>query len=81
MDRITIRLDGQLKQRLETEARSKGVKPSVIIRQALEEHIERQAPAESAYDVAMRLGIIGVFKDGPSDLSSNPAHMEGFGCE
>lgn len=34
---------------------------------------------ESAYDLAVRRGIIGMFKDGPSDLSSNPKHMEGFG--
>lgn len=34
---------------------------------------------ESAYDAAIRLGLIGGIKDGPIDLSTNPAHMEGFG--
>lgn len=31
------------------------------------------------YDAAKKLGIIGVVKDGPVDLSSDPRHMEGFG--
>jgi hypothetical protein len=25
------------------------------------------------------LGIIGIYKDAPPDLSTNPEHMEGFG--
>ena len=35
-------------------------------------------PGESAYDVALRRGLVGVF-DGPADLSTNPKHMQGFG--
>jgi hypothetical protein len=34
---------------------------------------------ESFFDAASRLGLIGSLRGGPSDLSSNPAHMEGFG--
>jgi hypothetical protein len=30
------------------------------------------------YDVLLERGILGCF-DGPSDLSTNPEHMEGFG--
>jgi len=33
---------------------------------------------ESALDVAKRLGLVGCF-EGPSDLSTNPKHMEEFG--
>lgn len=34
---------------------------------------------ETAYDAAERLGLIGCVKDAPSDLSTNPKHLEGFG--
>lgn len=34
---------------------------------------------ESAYEAALRLGIIGCIKNAPSDLSTNPKHFEGFG--
>ncbi len=53
--------------------------PSEIVRQALEAHLERLEPCETAYDLARRLGILGVYKDAPPDLSTNPEHMEGFG--
>jgi putative addiction module CopG family antidote len=39
---------------------------------------------ETAYDVALRAGLIGCIKGeprSPTDLSTNPKHMEGFGRE
>lgn len=33
----------------------------------------------SAYEEFASRGIIGCMKDGPSDLATNPSHMEGFG--
>lgn len=33
----------------------------------------------SALDALERRGLVGCIKSGHSDLSSNPAHMEGFG--
>lgn len=79
MDRISFRVEPELKQRLEAEAKAEGVSPSDLAREALRELLQRRQPRESAYDVAKRIGIIGVFKDGPTDLSTNRAHMEGFG--
>ncbi len=80
MERINVRVDERLKQRLEAEAREKGVRPSDIVRQALEEHVRRQTPRLNCRDLAERLGILGSAKGLPADLSTNPEHMEGFGC-
>jgi hypothetical protein len=33
----------------------------------------------TALQVLQDIGLIGCIKDGPSDLSTNPKHMEGFG--
>ena len=79
MERINVRVDGRLKQQLEAEAREKGVSPSAIVRQVLEEHVRQQPQRESCLDIARRLGIIGSAKGLPTDLSTNPVHMEGFG--
>ena len=79
MVRINVRVDERLKKELEAEAREKGVSPSVVVREAIEEHMRRRTPRESAYDIAKRLGIIGSAKGLPADLSTNPTHMEGFG--
>ena len=79
MERINVRVDERLKHDLEAEAREKGVSPSEIVRQALEEHMRQRIPRESCLDIARRIGILGVYKDTPHDLSTNPEHMEGFG--
>jgi metal-responsive CopG/Arc/MetJ family transcriptional regulator len=79
MDRINVRVERRLKQELEAEARAKGVKPSEIVRQALEEHLRQRASRESCLDIARRIGILGIYKEAPHDLSTNPRHMEGFG--
>ena len=79
MERINVRVDDRLKRELETEARERGVRPSDIVREALEEHLRQRVPKESCLDLALRLGIIGSAKGLPADLSTNPDHMEGFG--
>lgn len=79
MERINVRVDEHLKKEIEAEARETGVSPSQIVRHALEEHMRRRTPRESAYDLAKRLGVIGSTKGLPSDLSTNSKHMEGFG--
>ena len=79
MERINVRIEPWLKQKLEAEAREKGVRPSDIIRLALEEHIQQQTQPVTCRDLAERLGILGSVKGLPTDLSTNPTHMEGFG--
>jgi hypothetical protein len=79
MERINFRVHARLKRALESEAREKGVRPSEIVRQALEEHMRSRAPSPSCRDLAERIGLIGSVKSLPADLSTNPDHMEGFG--
>ena len=42
---------------------------------------ERAAPAvgSTLHDVLQSLGLLGCIEDGPTDLSTNPKYMEGFG--
>jgi hypothetical protein len=79
MERINFRIGHWLKQQLEAEAREKGVRPSDIVRQALEEHMQARTERPNCRDLAERLGLIGSAKGLPRDLSTNPKHMEGFG--
>jgi hypothetical protein len=79
MERINVRVEDTLKQRLEIEATQKGVSPSAIVRQVLEDHIRRQTPLENCLQLAERLGILGSIKGLPADLTTNPDYMEGFG--
>ena len=79
MERINVRVDDRLKRQLESEAEQKGISPSVIVRQLLEEHYQQQPAEENCSQLAERLGIFGSIKGLPTDLSTNPDHMEGFG--
>jgi len=79
MERINVRVEGRLKQQLEAEAREKGVRPSDIVRQALEEHLRQRTPRPNCRELAEQLGVLGAAKGLPADLSTNPKHMEGFG--
>ena len=79
MERINVRVESPLKRRLEIEATKRGVTPSAVVRQALEEHFGRDAPPENCLQLAERLGILGSIKGLPADLTTNPDYMEGFG--
>ena len=79
MERINVRVEARLKQQLEAEARERGVRPSDVVRQALEEHMRQRTPRLNCRDLAERLGILGSAKGLPADLSTNPEYMEGFG--
>jgi Arc/MetJ-type ribon-helix-helix transcriptional regulator len=79
MDRINVRLDPQLKKQLESAARAEGVSPSDVVRAALREHLDAKRPPLSCLDIARQIGIVGVYTDAPSDLSTNKVFFEGFG--
>jgi len=77
MERINIRVDDRLKRELEAEAREKGVRPSDIVRQVLEQHVRGRTPQLNALQLAERLGIVGSAEGLPADLSTKPAYMAG----
>lgn len=79
MPRINVRLDAELRRELEAVARATGVTASDVVRKALEAYLRTRKPRENCLDIARRIGIVGVFEGLPSDLSTNPDHMEGFG--
>ena len=79
MERINVRVESQLKQQLEREAQAPGVSPSAIVRQLLEERYRQPPPSENCHQLAQRLGILGSVPGLPSDLSTNPDFLEGFG--
>jgi predicted DNA-binding protein len=77
--RISIRLTADLRRRIEAAAAKSGKGESAIIREALERQLPAARPAQSAYDLAVKAGIIGIARGNPPDLSTNPRHLDGFG--
>jgi len=77
-DRISVRVEPALRKKLGRIARRFGKSESELVRDVLSEFCQRDS-GQSAYDLAKRAGIIGMIKDAPPDLSTNPKYMEGFG--
>ena len=81
--RITIRLPESLGQRLRHRSRVKGQPESELVREALETYLAQPTEARPAYELAEAAGLIGCIRRGPksppTDLSSNPRYLQGFG--
>jgi metal-responsive CopG/Arc/MetJ family transcriptional regulator len=79
VDRINVRIDGNLKQELEAEAKERGVSPSEVVREALAAHIKSRARKQNCLDLARQIGLIGCARGLPADLSTNREHFDSFG--
>jgi len=77
--RITVRLTGEMHQRLKAAARSHGERESDLVRTAVERQLAVEDQALTAYEHAKKAGLIGVVRGASRDLSTNPKHFKGFG--
>ena len=77
---LTIKISSTMEQELLEASDQAHLSKSELVRRALEAYIGQRkttAPFVSALDQAGDL--VGCFSGGPSDLSSNPRHLDGFG--
>jgi Arc/MetJ-type ribon-helix-helix transcriptional regulator len=79
--RLSVRLTKALEKRLKEITRTTGRSESEVVREALATYQPKvdESARESCLDLAKRLGLVGDVKGLPSDLSTNPTYMEGFG--
>jgi hypothetical protein len=85
----TIPLDPTLQERIEVYARAAGISAAEVVRRAFDQfeagqNGQRTVSDRSGYDVLLEAGLIGALAGSegtPTDLSTNPEHMEGFGRE
>jgi len=77
--RVSIRISSILAKQLAAFVKQTGRTESDIVREALAAYCHKLESNPSAYDRMKELGWIGDAKNLPSDLSTNPIHMEGFG--
>jgi metal-responsive CopG/Arc/MetJ family transcriptional regulator len=77
--RITVRLPIALRRQLKRAAINEGVRESDLIRDAVERRFAEKDPVMTAYDRAVKAGIIGIVRDTPPDLSTNKKYFDGFG--
>ena len=79
-DRITVRFEPETSERLSDIAAARSVTSSQLIREAVRKFLAADDDrSETALEVAMRSGILGMVDGLPGDLSTNPERLEGFG--
>ena len=76
MTTITLKVPSEMAAKLEAVATKKRVPKSKYVREALSTALSKEKEYPSLYDLMK--DAIGCF-DGPSDLSTNPKHMKGYG--
>jgi Arc/MetJ-type ribon-helix-helix transcriptional regulator len=79
MARISVRVDERQKRQIEEIARRRGASESDVVREALSQYLKDASPPESCSDIARRLGVIGIARGLPPDLSTSRKHFEDFG--
>ena len=79
MSTLTVKLPAALAAQLNTLVRRRKQKKSVLVREAIERLVaDGNRPAKGSFlDLAGDLA--GIYEGGPSDLSSNPKYMRGYG--
>ena len=78
-NRISIRMDEELRRDLQRHASVVGKPESEIVRTALEEYLTSHAGRQSLYDVLLQTGFIGCVRNAPRDLSTNRRYFKGLG--
>ncbi|HAK96119.1 MAG TPA: hypothetical protein DCM87_14280 [Planctomycetes bacterium] len=78
MTTLTCKIPEPLDAALETFARRRRLSKSAVVREALELRLGKPDARHAPVAFALVKHLCGSIR-GPSDLSTNPSHMEGFG--
>jgi predicted DNA-binding protein len=78
-DRISIRVNPQLRRGLHEQASLNGKTDSDVVREALESYLVERGSSFTCYDLALKAGLIGAARNAPRDLSTSRKHFRGFG--
>ena len=78
-DRISIRINPQLRRGLQEQASLNGKKESDVVREALESYLVDRGDPVTCYDLASQAGLIGAARNAPRNLSTQRKHFRGFG--
>ena len=78
-DRISIRINPQLRRGLQEQASLNGKKASDVVREALESYLVGRGSSVTCYELALKAGLVGAARNAPRNLSTQRKHFRGFG--
>lgn len=78
-DRISIRINSELRRGLQEQGSLSGKSESDVVREALEAYLLDRGGSVTCYDLASKVGLIGAAGNAPRNLSTARKHFRGFG--
>ena len=78
MKALSLKLPDALDRRLDSAVARRGVKKSVLVREALESYLDSSEPVPTGSITDLAGDLVGCI-EGPRDLSSNPKYLDGLG--
>lgn len=78
MKALSLKLPDALDRRLDSAVARRGVKKSVLVREALESYLDSSEPVATGSITDLAGDLVGCI-EGPRDLSSNPKYLDGLG--
>ncbi len=79
MTTITMKVPPEMARRLDAEAKARGLSRSALIRSAIRELLESERDRPATPSVLDLAGSAVGALEGPSDLSTHPGHLDGYG--
>ncbi|MEO6321050.1 MAG: hypothetical protein ABIR56_10215 [Polaromonas sp.] len=80
MSTLTVKIPSQLEQEIVLASQREHLSKSELVRRALVAYVSQRKAGISTMSALEQAGdLVGCFSGGPSDLSSNPRHMDDFG--
>jgi predicted DNA-binding protein len=78
MKTISLKLPEALDSKLSAAARRLRRTKSAVVREVLEDYLDESTPTKGVSCLELAADLVGCL-DGPTDLSHNQKHMQGFG--
>ena len=78
MNTLTVKLPAALEARLEALVRKRKQSKSELVREAIERLVEQSGAPVKGSVLDLIEDLVGM-ETGPTDLSTNPKHMNGYG--
>lgn len=78
MKTLSLKLSDAIANRLDVETQKRGVSKSLVIREALAEYFIASKKSKTGSFLDLASDLCGQFV-GPTDLATNPKHLEDYG--
>jgi len=76
---LSLKVSESLDRKLAAVVKRRRIPKSVVVREAIEQYLDESREGRGGSFLELAGDLVGCVKNAPSDLSSNPKYMDGYG--